>query len=274
MFGKITKFIEMACVFLMDVFKKKAVIYELARRDFKQQYLGSYLGLLWMFLEPLLYILVLYVFISIGFRAGEQGNVPYSLYLISGIVSWTYFSGNLVANTGIIGSFAFLVKKVDFRISILPFVKLISSLLPHVFLVLVTIIISWGYGYRPTLYLVQLLYYFFSMFVLLVGLGWLTSSTSLFVKDVSNIVRVIVQFGFWMTPVLWNLDRIPYKYHWIINLNPMSYIVNGYRDSILMQVPFWFEYKQALIFWAETFFILFVGIAVFRKLKPHFAEII
>lgn len=274
MFGKITKFIEMACVFLMDVFRKRVVMYELAKRDFKQQYLGSYLGLLWMFLEPLLYVLVLYLFISIGFRTGDQWEMPYSLYLISGIVTWTYFAGNLVANTGIINSFAFLVKKIDFRISILPFVKLISNLLPHAFLTLVTIIIAWFYGYAPSIYLFQILYYFFSMFVLLVGLGWLTSSTSLFVKDVSNIVRVVVQFGFWVTPVLWNINRIPEPYQWIIKLNPMFYIVNGYRDSIFMHVPFWVAYRDALTFWAQTFIILLVGIVVFRKLKPHFAEMV
>ncbi|MHB1348530.1 MAG: ABC transporter permease [Desulfobulbaceae bacterium] len=269
------KFIKMIYIFLKDVFKKRTVIYELARRDFRQQYLGSYLGLLWMFLEPLVYIFVLYVVISIGFKTSDQeGTVPYIIYLISGIVTWSYFSANLIANTGIIKNFSFLVKKVDFRISILPFIKLLSSIIPHVFLVIVTVIISWKYGYRPSLYLIQLVYYFFSMFVLLIGLGWLTSSTSLFVKDVANIIRIIVQFGFWITPVLWNIERVPEEFRWIIKLNPMCYIVNGYRDSIIMHVPFWALYRESILFWLETSIILLLGIVVFRKLKPHFAEVV
>jgi len=111
------------------------------------------------------------------------------------------------------------------------------------------------------------------MFVLLLGLAWITSACNLFVKDVSNVISVIIQFGFWLTPIFWTLEMIPQKFHWIIKLNPMYYIVSGYRDSIVSRVGFW-ERENTIYFWIFTLIILFVGINVFRKLKPHFAEVV
>jgi len=268
------KIINMSTMFLTDVFKKRSVIYELAKRDFRQQYMGSYLGFVWMFLEPLLFVFVLYMVFSFGFRTGESGKVPFVLYLITGFISWLYFADNLSANTNVIRSYSFLVKKVDFRLSVLPIVTMLRVLVPHFFLLVVAVIILWFRGYSPSIYTIQIVYYLFAMLALLLGLGWLTSSTSIFVKDVNNLVRVMIQFGFWMTPIVWNIEIIPLEYRWIINLNPMSYIVMGYRDSLIFQVPFWHHPIVTFYFWTVTLIILICGISVYRKLKPHFAEVV
>jgi ABC-type polysaccharide/polyol phosphate export permease len=111
------------------------------------------------------------------------------------------------------------------------------------------------------------------MSVLLLGLGWMTASTSIFVSDVKKLVMVLIQFGFWLTPIFWNISKIPEKFRWIIELNPMYYIVTGYRDSIITQVPFW-ERGNTIYFWCFTLVCLYLGISIYRKLRPHFAEVI
>lgn len=260
--------------FLSDIIIKRSVIYELAKRDFKQQNQGSYLGFTWMFLEPLFFVAVLYSVFSLGFRTGTSGEMPFILYLITGLISWLYFSGNFASTTGIILSYSFLIKNVDFRLSILPLVKILSGLPSHIFLIIVTIGLAWSKGYPPSLYSLQTLYYLFAMFMLLLGLGWLTSSTNLFVKDIQSITRIIIQFGFWLTPIFWNMTMIPEKYHWIVKLNPVCYIITGYRDSLVTHIGFWQRPKETLYYWGITAIILILGINVFRRLKPHFAEVL
>lgn len=259
--------------FFRDIVEKRSIIYELVKRDLQQQYMGSYLGVVWLFLQPLLFIFILYAVFTMGFRAGISEEMPFSIYLVTGMVAWLHFAANFSANTAAISSYAFLVKKVDFRLSVLPIVKMGGSIVVHVFLIVVAISMAWYQGYTPSLYTLQLLYYWMAMSALLLGLGWLTSSTSIFIRDVAKIVAIFVQFGFWMTPIFWNISMVPDKYRWIAELNPMYYIVSGYRDSIVSQIPFW-ERDGNTYFWTFTFIILYLGITVFRRLRPHFAEVV
>ena len=125
----------------------------------------------------------LYFIISMGFKASLSEGMPFSIYLLSGIVAWLYFARNLGLNANVIEKYSFLVKKVNFNLGILPVITLLSSSVQHAFLVALAIGLGWYNGYSPNLYTLQLAYYFFSMFILLLGLGWLTASCKLFVKD-------------------------------------------------------------------------------------------
>jgi lipopolysaccharide transport system permease protein/teichoic acid transport system permease protein len=260
--------------FVGIIFQKKSAIYELAKRDFQAQNKNTYLGIIWGYIQPLTYILLLVLVFSIGLRTNPGGDVPFAVYLISGMIVWQFFSGTFNSLTGVIKAHSFLVKRGDFSLSILHVAKILSSLVPHIILLLVTIIVCWLYGLIPGILTLQIIYYLAAIFFLLLGLGWITSSTSIFVRDVSNVVSIITQFGFWFTPIIWNIERIPPGYQWIVKLNPMCYIVNGYRDSLIYKVPFWEKPFDALYFWFFTILVLLVGVVVFRKLKPHFGEVI
>lgn len=250
------------------------VLIDLTKRDYKAQYRGTYLGFVWTFLQPLLFIGVLYLVFSFGLRAQNTVDMPFSLYLVCGMICWSYFSGNLSSMSGSVRANAFLVKKVDLDLSILPLVKLLSALVPHGFLIVVAVGLAWMQDYPPSLMTIQVCYYLLCMLALLTGLGWVTSSTSVFVKDVGNVVTLAVQFGFWLTPVFWNIAMIPQAYQWIIKANPVYYLVSGYRDSIVLGVPFWERPQETAYFWCVTVVFLFVGSRVFRRLRPHFAEVI
>ncbi len=260
--------------FFQDIYAKRAIIGELAKRDFQQQYMGSYLGFIWVFLQPLLFIIILYIVFTFGFRSGASTDMPFVVYLISGMIGWMYFASILNISTSIISSSSFLVNKVDFRLSILPIVKILSDLIPHFFFILLAILIAWINGYAPSFYTLQIFYYLFCMITLLLGFSWMTSSTNLFVKDVGQIVSIITQFGFWMTPIFWNINSIPPQYQWLVKLNPMCYVVLGYRDSLVYKIGFWHHPYLTLYFWGFSGFVLLLGITIFGKLRPHFAEVI
>jgi lipopolysaccharide transport system permease protein/teichoic acid transport system permease protein len=267
-------FLKILKYFVLDLIRSRGLILELVKRDYKQQNQGSYLGVVWNYLQPLLFIVVIYSVFTLGFRSSVSKEMPFSIYLVSGMVCWSYFSVNLSTITGSIRSYGFLVKKVDFRLSVLPIVKLLSSFLPHIFLLLFAIALAAYQGISPGWHTLQLVYYLFCMTMLLLGIGWLTSSTSIFIKDVSNVVTVVTQFGFWLTPIFWQIESMPEKIQWILKLNPVYYLVTGYRDAITGAHYFWQRPQETLLFWSITLMFLLLGALVFKKLKPHFAEMI
>lgn len=261
--------------FIRNIYSLRAVIIELAKRDFKSQYASSLLGIVWVYLQPLLFIVVIYSVFSYGFRTKPvTDDTPYSVWLISGMIAWLFFASNLSSCSNIINQYSFLVKKVNFSLSVLPLVKLLSTYIPHISFIFITILIAIYNEVYPSLYALQIFYYLFAMSTLLIGINWLTSSTNVFIPDVSKLVTLIVQFGFWLTPIFWNKDQIPVDYHWVINLNPMAYIVNGYRDSLINNIGFWDRPTETAYFWITCLTLCVLGATVFKHLKPHFAEVI
>ena len=261
--------------FLQDIYTKRSILYELAKRDFQRQYMGSYLGFVWVYLQPLLFVSVLYLIFTMGFKSGSSSHgVPFVVYLIVGMIAWFFIAENLNAGAAIIRQHAFLLKKVDFRLSMLPVVKLMSSSVPHFFFILIAIFVAILNGIYPTLYTLQLIYYFIAMVALLLGISWLTSSTNVFISDVAKVIGVIVTFGFWLTPIFWDLSKVPEQYQWIVKLNPAVYIIEGYRDSIINHIWFWEKPYETLYFWTFVGIMLWSGITVFKKLRPHFAEVV
>lgn len=261
--------------FIKDIYNQRSILYELAKRDFQRQYMGSYLGFVWIFLQPLLFIGVLYMVFTMGFKSGSSSTgVPFVVYLVVGMISWFYIAENLTAGAAVIRQHSFLLKKVDFRLSMLPIVKLMSSSLAHFFFIFLAIVVATINGIYPSIYIFQLIYYFFAMVILLLGIGWLTSSTNVFIPDVAKAISVLVTFGFWLTPIFWDLSRAPEQYQWIIKINPAVYIVEGYRDSIINHIWFWEKPYDTLYFWGLTTIIILSGIKIFKRLKPHFAEVI
>jgi ABC-type polysaccharide/polyol phosphate export permease len=260
--------------FYKDILDKKSLIINLTKRDFKQKYTGTYLGIFWVYFQPLMYISVLYVVFTYGLRASPRGDVPFVSYLISGMIPWMFFSENLNGSSNIIKQYSFLVKKINFRLSILPIVKLLSSILPHLVFIMIAVAVVLINGKNIDLYFIQVFYYTFAMVSLLFGISLITSSLNLFLPDVAKLISVFTQFGFWLTPILWDIHKIPKEYHWLIELNPMVYIVNGYRDSLLYGVVFTEHIWQSIYFWTVTIVIILIGSFVFRKLRPHFAEVV
>ena len=261
-------------IFSRDTYRSRSTILELVRRDFRVRYLGSYLGLTWAFVHPLVTILVFWFIFDMGFKARPVADVPFILWLVSGIVAWFCFSDAWSsANVSILES-SYLVSKVVFRVSLLPIVKIVSALVVHCFLLGVTVLFFMIYGFYPDLTYLQIPYYMLGMTLLLLGLSWLTSALTVFVRDLGQVLAIVLQLMFWMTPILWSLGILPEKFHDILRLNPMFYIVEGYRNCFIHHVWFWQDPWMTLYFWAFTGTTLALGAFTFMRLRPHFADVV
>jgi len=131
------------------------------------------------------------------------------------------------------------------------------------------------YGFPLKIYSIQVFYYLFASIFLVLSVSWITSALIVFVKDVRHAIGVILQFIFWATPIFWNIGMLPPKYQAIIKLNPLFYIVDGYRDALIGQNWFWVSRPVLTIyFWIISILMFAIGIFIFRKLKPHFADVL
>ena len=260
--------------FIYEVYDRRKQIYDLTKRDFTDRYAGSFLGLIWAFLEPLAMMLIMWGIFSLGLKVRPRGDVPFVAYLFTGMTAFNFFSGSVGASSNVIRAYNFLVKKVKFKIAILPIVKILSALIIHFIFLFIVMAVIWISGVRPSIYWFQSLYYLIALLAMLLGLGWLLSALGVFVRDIANVIGILLTFGFWLTPIFWSKDIVPLKYQVYLCLNPMYYIVQGYRDSFLYQIPFWEHPINTIYYWSFTGILLVAGIVTFKKLRPHFADVL
>ena len=201
-------------------------------------------------------------------------NFPFILWLITGIIPWFFFSDSISSATNSIMENSYLVKKVVFRVSVLPIIKILSALIIHLFFIMFIFLMFLIYNYMPNIYNLQVIYYLFATIVLVLGLSWITSSLVIFLRDIGQIVAMVLQFGFWLTPIFWSFKMVPEQYHFIFKLNPVYYIVEGYRNSFIYNIWFWEYPNLTVYFWIETLALFAIGALLFRRLRPHFADVL
>jgi len=260
--------------FIKDIIISRKLIFSLAKNDLKVKYLGSYLGIFWAFVQPIISILIFWFVFQVGFKSAPVGNFPFILWLICGLIPWFFFSEAVTNATNSVLDNSYLVKKIVFRVSVLPIIKIISALFIHLLFIAIIFLFFASYGYMPNWYNIQIIYYLFATVVLVLGLSWITSSLVVFLKDLGQAVAIFLQFGFWLTPIFWSFKMVPEKYHLIFKLNPVYYIVEGYRNTFINHIWFWQYPNLSMYFWVETLIIFIVGALLFRRLKPHFADVI
>ena len=196
------------------------------------------------------------------------------LFLTAGLVPWFFFSEALTNGTNALLEYNYLVKKVVFKISILPIIKVIAASFIHVFFVCILLIVAAIYGYYPTIYTIQLVYYSFCLFVLVLAISYTTCAVVVFFKDLSQIINIALQIGMWATPILWNMDDVKASWVTILKLNPLVYIVNGYRSAIYEKEWFFWDFYSTMYFWIVTVVLFGIGALVFKRLKVHFADVL
>lgn len=261
-----------------DVYKNRRLVMKLAKNDFKTRYAGSYFGTFWAFVQPIVTIMVYWFVFSVGFRQNTKGiGVPFVLYLVAGIVPWFFFQDALVGGTNALLEYNYLVKKVVFNISVLPIVKILSALFVHGFFVVFTIILYAGYGRLPDWYVLQIFYYSACVFVLATGVVYVTCAVVVFFRDLTQIINIALQVGVWLTPIMWvaedSLQGHPLIQK-LLQLNPMYYIVSGYRDALIMKRWFFERPLWTLYFWVFAALCFLFGNWVFKRLRVHFADVL
>ena len=264
----------------VELFQNRHLIWKLAKNDFKKRYAGSYLGAVWALAQPVVTVLMYYIVFdkimgSANPRMSNGIEIPFVLFLTAGLVPWFYFSEALNHGTNALLEYNYLVKKVVFKISILPIIKIIAATFIHVFFVGILLVVAIAYGYYPSVYTIQLLFYSLCLFIFVLALCYTTCAIVVFFKDLSQIINIALQIGMWATPILWNLGDIKdSRIVSVLKLNPLVYIVNGYRSAIYEKEWFFQDFFSTMYFWIVTVVLFGVGAIVFKRLKVHFADVL
>lgn len=257
----------------VDIIKNIKLILELAVNDFKTRYASSDLGAIWNFIQPIVTVMI-YVFVfQYGFKAVPVSNVPYVLWLVAGIIPWFFFNDSLNGATNSLLEYSYLVKKVVFKIDILPMVKIVSQLFIHVFFIFIGLFMYFINGQRFTIHIIQIVYYSACAIALSVAISYFTAAVVIFFRDLGQIVGIVLQFGMWLTPIMWDTSMLSPTLQEVMKLNPMYYVTNGYRDAFYNHAWFFDRPTQTLYFWGLTIVLYLIGTTVFKKLEKHFADV-
>ena len=255
----------------MNVFKELYQYRELlktnVKKDIRGKYKASFLGVLWSFVNPLLSVLVYAIVFPYIMRVQTPN---YLLFLISGIIPYNWFTTVVSQSSGIFVYNSNIIKKVYFPREILPISAvtsglvnfLISSIIILLFAIFGGVGISWHLVFLPFLALIQ--------YVFTLGVSFILSALNVYIRDVEYIVSFVLQMLFYATPILYTVDMFHGWILWIFRINPMTHLINAYRDIFYVhQVP---RLGTLSILFVICIVFLIISYKVFKKMEKGFAE--
>lgn len=261
---------------IKTLYKNNYLLRQLIKKDIQQRYQGSVLGMLWSFIVPLL-MLVIYTFVfSEVFQAKWDINTDdkyqFALVLFCGLTAFNMVGEVMNRSTVLIASNTNYVKKVIFPLEILPVVTVFSALFNAVigFMILIVAQLVIYHTVSVTIYLVFLA--LIPLVILCIGLGLLISAISVYLKDVNNFVSVLVTVLMYMSPVFFPLTSVPENFKFICEVNPLTYIIENFRNVVLYGRSLDWKYYGISCIVAVAVYLL--GKVVFMRAKEGFADVL
>lgn len=255
----------------MNVFSRLYQYRELlksnVKKDIRGKYKGSFLGVLWSFINPLLTVLVYAIVFPYILRVKQEN---YLIFLIVGVLPWTFVTNVVITGTRSVLDNAEIIKKVYFPREILPISVATSGLVNFIIscLIIIAFVIFSGIGlskYALLLPVIAIIQY-----LLLLGIIFITSGINIYMRDLEYIMNFFLNMLFYATPIIYSVEMFPEKFRWILQINPLANIITEYRDIIF--------YKQMpnipILIGTAAFSIVLVvvGYLIFRKVEKGFAE--
>lgn len=262
------------CEKLKEKYDLMDQIIALAISDFKSRFSGSYLGIFWGIIQPLSTILLFWFVFQVGFRSNPIDDVPFILWLVAGMIPWNFFNDAWLGGTSAFTAYNYIVKKVVFKLEVLPLVRILSASILNLIFNGILVIIYCIYGRFMGLHIFDMLYFSTCLLMLTLGLSYVTATLNVFMKDVGQFMGIIIQVLMWMTPLMWSYEMIPDSMSWFYKFNPLHYILNGYRESLISGRWFFYHWKQMIWFWIFTLLVFFVGRKMMIRMKDHFADVL
>lgn len=242
--------------------------------DFKAKYAGSSIGSAWAFLQPMITICLYWFIFQLGFKSAPVANFPFILWLMVGLIPWFFISDGISNATPCLVEYSYLVKKVLFNINILPVAKLLATFIIQLVLMIFSILLYMFFGYFPDGYYLLLPIYLVYMMIVCCGISYITSSLYVFFKDTLQIVSIVLQIVFWLTPIVWEMGIMPEQVQKLIKFNPFYYVISGYRDVFIYKNGFGQSWGMHIYYWCVAIVLLIIGIRLFKKCKKHFPDLL
>jgi lipopolysaccharide transport system permease protein len=245
----------------------------LARSQLETRHAGSAGGMAWAIIAPLALIATMWVALDLGLGLRQLVSADYSLMLVLGMLPWLAFSDAIGDATHSVQRAPHLVKKMVFPVELLPVASVLAAYAVHLVL-LVGAILMFAFMGRISLAGMLLLPLWLGLgFALACGIALLAAGLNVIVRDTGTIVPFMTTIWFWLTPVIWPLNRVPADWLWLVALNPMSIVIEGYR-SALLATPFPFGAGQVALSLTCVGAVVIAGFSLFQLLRPSFADAI
>ena len=236
------------------------------KKEIRGKYKGSFLGVLWSFVNPLLMTLVYAIVFPFILRSGPE---HYVTYIVIGILPWNFFTTVISQGTFTILGNAGIIKKVYFPRIILPISVATSGLINFVITIPIMMIFLICSGIGLSWYILLLPIVILTQYLLLMGIIFISCSIDVYVRDAEYIINFFVTMLFYATPILYSTELFGEK-AWILSLNPMTTIINSYRDILYSKtLP---NMTMLSLVLGMSFLLVLLGLAIFRKLERGFAE--
>jgi teichoic acid transport system permease protein len=251
------------------------LIYRLSSYEIKSKYQAHYFGAAWQFLNPAFQILIYWFVFGIGIRKGHPvEGVPYLLWLLIGLIPWFFISPSIIQGSNSVFTKVSMVAKMKFPVSVLPSITIISNAVNFIFMLLILGLMLMYYGINPGIYLLQLPYYFACTFIFLFSITLLFSTIATVFRDFQLILQSLMRMMLYVLPVLWDMEKLPGVYVRIFKLNPLYYLIDGYRDTLLSKGWFFNNVIYMSYFWITTILILFLGSIIHLRFRKQFVDYI
>jgi lipopolysaccharide transport system permease protein len=255
-----------------EIYNYREMLKSNVKKDIRGKYKGSVLGILWSFLNPLLQVIVYWIIFPYLFRGATIPN--YLCYLVTGIIPWNFFTNVVNLGTISIKSNAGIIKKVYFPREVLLISQVLSGLVNFFISCVIIVLFCIGTGagvsvhilWLPLIALIQAAFSF--------GIILFLSAFEVYVQDVEYIVSFILNMAFYGTPILYSLElfKSAGTLYRLVSLNPLTKIINAYRDIFLYHVTP--DLHSLLIVAILALILILIGYRVFKKLEKGFAEVL
>ncbi len=252
-----------------NLYKYRELLKTSVTKDIGGKYKHSFLGVLWSFINPLLQITV-YAIIFPLIMGNSSQYKDYTVFMVCGLIPWNFFTAAINRSAYTMIENGNILKKVYFPREILPLSVVTSESINFLIscIIIIAFILFKGFGickyilFFPIILAIQ--------FLLLLGFGLILSSVTVYIRDLNHFIGIALQLLFYATPVVYSYETIPEQYRWILKYNPMTYIIEGYRDIFYYQtMP---DLKMLGIIFLISIAIIIVGYMIFNKLQKRFAE--
>lgn len=264
---------------LLIVLKEQFDNYELIRRlaqyEIKTTHAERKLGLFWEIINPTLQIMIYWFVFGVGLRGNSDvDGIPFILWLIAGLTPWFFINDSILRGSNSINSRLGMLVKMKFPLSIIPSYVISSRLYQHFAMISIVILLKLLTVGTFEFNIIQLPYYLFSTIVFVYSVSLLLSTLVTLIKDVQPLLQAIMRMLFYVTPILWTTDTFPEKFHGLLKLNPVMYLVEGYRHSLVQSDWIIQSYNYSIYFWSITLLILIIGASLHLKFRNSFSELV
>ncbi|MEG1059850.1 MAG: ABC transporter permease, partial [Clostridia bacterium] len=259
--------------FFKSIIENRKLIFQLGKNDFRNKFANTSLGAIWGFISPFVFMLTYVIVFQYILKTGSAGNYPFVVWYIPGMAMWMFLNDSITNCSNSIRNYSYLVKKVVFPVDVIPIISMVSTAVVSIFLFLIAIIVCIAFGFLPNI--LMLIYFILAAICFLIAVTRFTSAVTTLVPDFSQLLIVVMQLMFWLTPIIWNLSMIGEGILGkIVRCSPFTYLVTGFREVFIDgNIVTSGHYVYTIVFWVVTVFMFIWGNYIFNKNKKDFADV-